>query len=227
MRAAIRYAIANDRKSVTIVQGQHREVHRGRVPRLGLQARRTSSDAERIDGGPWCGEFGTPTPAADRHRRSRTDAFLQQIPAAPGRIRRDRHHQPGTATTSPMRWRPRSAASASPRAPTSRPVRLFRSHHGTAPKYAGLDKVNPGSLILPGRNDAAPSRLGRGRQPGHQVDGSRHRRQTGDLRLRPPDGGASELSCSEFRRRHDCAHVGCRRRPKAPAGRGLCFLRSI
>ena len=41
VRQALRYAIDNDRRSVTLVaQGQHHEVHRGRVPRLGLRPRR-------------------------------------------------------------------------------------------------------------------------------------------------------------------------------------------
>ncbi len=48
-----------------------------------------------------------------------------------------------------MRWRRKSAASASRRARTS-PIEyaVFEATHGTAPKYAGQDKVNPGSLIL-------------------------------------------------------------------------------
>ncbi len=42
---------------------------------------------------------------------------------------------------------------------------VFEATHGTAPKYAGLDKVNPSSLILSGRHDAGPYGLARGIPP--------------------------------------------------------------
>ena len=61
---------------------------------------------------------------------------------------------------------------------------VFEATHGTAPKYADQDKVNPGSVILLGRDDAALPGLERGRRPGHQGHGGRHRRQDRDLRLR-------------------------------------------
>ena len=53
---------------------------------------------------------------------------------------------------------------------------IFEATHGTAPKYAGQDKVNPGSVIALGRDDAALHRLDRGRRPGDQGHGRRHRR---------------------------------------------------
>ncbi len=66
---------------------------------------------------------------------------------------------------------------------------IFEATHGTAPKYAGQDKVNPGSVLLSGVlmfehlgwNDAAVGHRARA--------GGDHRRQGRDLRLRPPDGG--------------------------------------
>ena len=66
---------------------------------------------------------------------------------------------------------------------------IFEATHGTAPKYAGQDKVNPGSLLLSGRADVrAPQLAGRGRRhrPGPRGD---HRREDRHLRLRPADGG--------------------------------------
>ena len=47
---------------------------------------------------------------------------------------------------------------------------VFEATHGTAPKYADLDKVNPGSVILSGRDDAALSGLDRGRRPRERFD---------------------------------------------------------
>ena len=87
-------------------------------------------------------------------------------------------------------------------------VAMFEATHGTAPKYAGQDKVNPGSLILSaemmlrhlGWVEAADliTRLAR----------RRDRRQAGHLRLRPPDGRARhEVSSSGIRARDDRAHV--------------------
>ena len=56
-----------------------------------------------------------------------------------------------TATTSPMPPRPWWAAWAWPPAPTSaRTAAIFEATHGTAPKHAGLDRINPGSVILSG-----------------------------------------------------------------------------
>ena len=66
---------------------------------------------------------------------------------------------------------------------------IFEATHGTAPKYADLDKVNPGIGDPLRRDDAAPHGLERGRRSHHQGDGRRHRRPSRDLRLRPPDEG--------------------------------------
>ena len=76
---------------------------------------------------------------------------------------------------------------------------IFEATHGTAPKYANLDKVNPGSVILSRRDDAPPPRLDRGGRPDHQGHERRHRaarRVTYDFaRLME---GATEIKCSEF-----------------------------
>ena len=54
---------------------------------------------------------------------------------------------------------------------------IFEATHGTAPKYANLDKVNPGSVILSRRDDAPAPGLDRGGGPDHQGHGRRDRRQ--------------------------------------------------
>ena len=52
---------------------------------------------------------------------------------------------------------------------------IFEATHGTAPKYANLDKVNPGSVILSGEMMLALPGLERGRRPDHQGHGRRDR----------------------------------------------------
>ncbi len=76
---------------------------------------------------------------------------------------------------------------------------IFEATHGTAPKYADLDKVNPGSVILSRRDDAPPHGLERGGRPHHQGHGRRHRaarRVTYDFARQME--GATEIKCSEF-----------------------------
>ena len=84
---------------------------------------------------------------------------------------------------------------------------VFEATHGTAPKYANQDKVNPGSVILSGEmmfrhlgwNEAADlDREGHGR---------RHRRQAGHLRLRAADGRRHGAEDVGVRGRHHQEHV--------------------
>ena len=76
---------------------------------------------------------------------------------------------------------------------------IFEATHGTAPKYANQDKVNPGSVILSGEMMLALPGLERSRGPDHQGHGRRDRaarRVTYDFaRLME---GATEIKCSEF-----------------------------
>ena len=75
---------------------------------------------------------------------------------------------------------------------------MFEATHGTAPKYAGKDYVNPGSRDPLGRDDAAPHGLDRSRRPDHQLDGEVDpvKKVTYDFaRLME---GATQVSCSGF-----------------------------
>ncbi len=115
VRAAIDYAIANKRKSVTLVhKGNIMKFTEGAFRDWGYELAKREFGAVEIDGGPWC-------KLPERHRRQGRDR--RRLPAADpdaaGRVRRDRHARTSTATTSPTRWRRRSAASASRRAATS------------------------------------------------------------------------------------------------------------
>ncbi len=88
---------------------------------------------------------------------------------------------------------------------------IFEATHGTAPKYAGQDKVNPGSVLLSGVHDVrAPGLAGSGRRHprGHAGD---DQRQDRDLRLRPPDGRGHGSQDFRVRQRH-------RRSPLTRAG---------
>ena len=75
---------------------------------------------------------------------------------------------------------------------------MFEATHGTAPKYAGKDKVNPGSLHALGGDDAEPPRLGRGCRSDRQLARSNDRRQDRHVRLRRLMDDATEVSCSGF-----------------------------
>ncbi len=67
-------------------------------------------------------------------------------------------------------------------------VAMFEATHGTAPKYAGQDKVNPGSLILSAEMMLRHLGWRRGRRPDHRLARRRDHRQAGHLRPRPADG---------------------------------------
>ena len=80
---------------------------------------------------------------------------------------------------------------------------VFEATHGTAPKYANLDKVNPGSRDPLRRDDAALPGLGRGRRCHHRRHGPHHRAEDRDLRFRPADGGCEGSLDQRLRRRAD------------------------
>jgi hypothetical protein len=135
IRAAIEYAITQQaQERDPRAQGQHHEVHRRRVPQLGLRPGRARIRRQGLHLGPVGAHQGQdkgekPPRMPSRTRRSgRRQGHHQgrdrrHHPAAgadpPDRVRRDRHAATSTATTSPTRSPRRSAASASRRAATS------------------------------------------------------------------------------------------------------------
>ncbi len=149
VRAAIQYAIANDRKSVTIVhKGNIMKFTEGLFRDAAYQLARDEFGAEPIDGGPWC---KVRNPHSGREiiiKDSIADAFLQQILLRPAEY--------DVIATTNLNGDYISDALAAqvggigiaPGANISDKYACFEATHGTAPKYAGLDKVNPGSLIL-------------------------------------------------------------------------------
>ena len=149
VRAAIKYAIDNDRKSVTIVhKGNIMKFTEGLFRDTAYKVAREEFGAELIDGGPWC-KFKNPNSGREIIiKDSIADAFLQQILLRPAEY--------DVIATTNLNGDYISDALAAqvggigiaPGANISDHYACFEATHGTAPKYAGLDKVNPGSLIL-------------------------------------------------------------------------------
>jgi isocitrate dehydrogenase len=149
VRAALKYVIANDRKSLTIVhKGNIMKFTEGLFRDVAYKVAKEEFGAELIDGGPWC-HFTNPNTGREiTVKDSIADAFLQQILLRPAEY--------DTIVTTNLNGDYISDALAAqvggigiaPGANISDQYACFEATHGTAPKYAGLDKVNPGSLIL-------------------------------------------------------------------------------
>jgi isocitrate dehydrogenase len=149
VRAAIKYAIDNDRKSVTIVhKGNIMKFTEGLFRDVSYKLAQEEFGAEPIDGGPWC-KFRNPKSGREIVIKDAiADAFLQQILLRPAEY--------DVIATTNLNGDYISDALAAqvggigiaPGANISDQYACFEATHGTAPKYAGQDKVNPGSLIL-------------------------------------------------------------------------------
>lgn len=149
VRAALNYTIANDRKSLTIVhKGNIMKFTEGNFRDTAYALARKEFGAEPIDGGPWC-KFNNPNTGREIIVKDAiADAFLQQILLRPAEY--------DVIATTNLNGDYISDALAAqvggigiaPGANISDHYACFEATHGTAPKYAGLDKVNPGSLIL-------------------------------------------------------------------------------
>ncbi|MED5398290.1 MAG: NADP-dependent isocitrate dehydrogenase [Candidatus Thermoplasmatota archaeon] len=151
VRAAIRYAIDNDRDSVTLVhKGNIMKFTEGGFRDWGYQLAKEEFGAVELEGGPWC-EFQNPKTGTKIVLKDViADAMLQQV------LTRPREYS--VLTTMNLNGDYISDALAAqvggigiaPGANINYDtgVAIFEATHGTAPKYAGQDKVNPGSLIL-------------------------------------------------------------------------------
>ena len=149
VRAALKYVIANDRQSLTIVhKGNIMKFTEGLFRDVAYKVAQEEFGAQAIDGGPWC-QFKNPHTGRDIIVKDAiADAFLQQILLRPAEY--------DTIVTTNLNGDYISDALAAqvggigiaPGANISDHYACFEATHGTAPKYAGLDKVNPGSLIL-------------------------------------------------------------------------------
>ena len=149
VRAAIQYAIDNDRDSVTLVhKGNIMKFTEGAFKDWGYAVAKEEFGAESLDGGPW---MRMHNPKTQKHiiiKDVIADAFLQQI-----LLRPEEYSVIATLNLNGDYISDALAAQVggigiAPGANLSDKVAVFEATHGTAPKYAGQDKVNPGSLIL-------------------------------------------------------------------------------
>lgn len=148
VRAAIEYAITNDRDSVTLVhKGNIMKFTEGAFKDWGYQLARDEFGGELIDGGPWLKIKNPNTGKEIVVKDVIADAFLQQILLRPAEYDVIACMNLNGDYISDA-WRLRLAVSVLHRVRISATNALFEATHGTAPKYAGQDKVNPGSIIL-------------------------------------------------------------------------------
>ncbi|MGB9428279.1 MAG: NADP-dependent isocitrate dehydrogenase [Gammaproteobacteria bacterium] len=149
VRKALRYAIDNDRVSVTLVhKGNIMKYTEGAFRNWGYQLAKEEFGALDIDGGPWC-KFRNPKTGHDIVVKDViADNFLQQILMRP-----EDYDVIATLNLNGDYISDALAAQVggigiAPGANISDAVAVFEATHGTAPGFAGKDQVNPGSLIL-------------------------------------------------------------------------------
>ena len=151
VRAAIQYAIDNDKPSVTIVhKGNIMKFTEGGFRDWGYALAKEEFGATELDGGPWCTMTNPVTGNTILIKDVIADAMLQQIITRPAEY--------SVLTTMNLNGDYISDALAAqvggigiaPGANINYDtgISIFEATHGTAPKYAGQNKVNPGSLIL-------------------------------------------------------------------------------
>jgi isocitrate dehydrogenase len=148
IRAAIEYAVANGRKSVTLVhKGNIMKFTEGAFRDWGYELAKREFGAAELDGGPWM-----TLPGGVVVKDVIADAFLQQILTRPAEydviatpnLNGDYISDALAAQVGGIGIAPGGNINYM----TGHAV--FEATHGTAPKYAGLDKVNPGSVVLSG-----------------------------------------------------------------------------
>ena len=151
VRSAIEYAIANDRPSVTLVhKGNIMKFTEGAFRDWGYEVARDEYGAELIDNGPWCTFKNPKTGTVITVKDCIADAFLQQILTRPAdysviatlNLNGDYISDALAACVGGIGIAPGGNINY------TTGTAVFEATHGTAPKYANLDKVNPGSLIL-------------------------------------------------------------------------------
>ncbi len=149
VRKAIQYAIDNDRPSVTLVhKGNIQKFTEGAFRDWGYEIAQKEFGAKPIDGGPWC-SFKNPTSGKEIIIKDVIcDAFLQQILLRPAEYSVIATLNLNGDYISDALAAEVGGIGIAPGANLSDSVAMFEATHGTAPKYAGKDYVNPGSEIL-------------------------------------------------------------------------------
>ncbi|MEQ9510675.1 MAG: isocitrate/isopropylmalate family dehydrogenase, partial [Alloalcanivorax xenomutans] len=149
VRKAIQYAIDNDKDSVTLVhKGNIMKYTEGAFKDWGYELARDRFNAELLDGGPWMVMKNPRTGKEIVIKDVIADAFLQQILMRPAEYSVIATLNLNGDYISDALAAEVGGIGIAPGANIGGSVALFEATHGTAPKYAGQDKVNPGSLIL-------------------------------------------------------------------------------
>jgi len=151
VRAALQYAVDNDKDSVTLVhKGNIMKFTEGGFRDWGYQLAKDEFGAVELDGGPWC-IFDNPiTGTTITVKDVIADAMLQQIITRPAEysvlatmnLNGDYISDALAAQVGGIGIAPGANINY------DTGIAIFEATHGTAPKYAGQDKVNPGSVIL-------------------------------------------------------------------------------
>jgi len=148
IRAAIEYAVAHKKKSVTLVhKGNIMKYTEGAFRDWGYELAKKEFGATEIDGGPWCR-----LPGGVVIKDVIADAFLQQILTRPAEYDVIATMNLNGDYISDALAAQVGGIGIAPGANINYLTghAIFEATHGTAPRYAGQDKVNPGSLILSG-----------------------------------------------------------------------------
>tara|TARA_B100000459_G_C8584921_1_gene205100 strand:- start:169 stop:1395 length:1227 start_codon:yes stop_codon:yes gene_type:complete len=151
VRAALQYAIDNDKDSVTLVhKGNIMKFTEGGFRDWGYQLAQEEFGAVELDGGPWCTMTNPKTGNQIVIKDVIADAMLQQIITRPAEysvlatmnLNGDYISDALAAQVGGIGIAPGANINY------DTGISIFEATHGTAPKYAGQNKVNPGSLIL-------------------------------------------------------------------------------
>ncbi|MDO5289217.1 MAG: NADP-dependent isocitrate dehydrogenase [Pseudomonadota bacterium] len=149
VRKAIQYAIDNDKPSVTLVhKGNIMKYTEGGFRDWGYTLAQREFGAQLLDGGPWCTLKNPRTGRDIVIKDSIADAFLQQILLRPAEYSVIATLNLNGDYISDALAAQVGGIGIAPGANMSDSVACFEATHGTAPKYAGKDYVNPGSEIL-------------------------------------------------------------------------------
>jgi isocitrate dehydrogenase len=149
VRKALQYAIDNDRPSVTLVhKGNIMKFTEGAFKNWGYELAKAEFGAVEIDGGPWCAFKNPRTGREIVVKDVIADAFLQQILLRPKEYSVIATLNLNGDYISDALAAQVGGIGMAPGANLSDSVAMFEATHGTAPKYAGKDQVNPSSLIL-------------------------------------------------------------------------------
>ena len=149
VRKAIQYAIDNDKPSVTIVhKGNIMKFTEGGFRDWSYALAQKEFGAQPIDGGPWCKMKNPKTGKDIIIKDVIADAFLQQILLRPNEYSVIATLNLNGDYVSDALAAQVGGIGIAPGANMSDSIAMFEATHGTAPKYAGKDYVNPGSEIL-------------------------------------------------------------------------------